>query len=162
MERGVLKAPGSHETNDTVADDAEYQAERDATHKLQQKLANGVSGGEGAGHSRGYGELEGYDTRGIVDKRFALKERLASWADVGVFRCSGHGDGVCRAKRRAQRERRGKRNGGDHGVHEKAHGNDDRQDQADCQRQDRASVAPQFRFLCFFRLMEQQRGDEQD
>ena len=84
MERGVFKPPGAHKANDAVADNAQYQAEGDAADEFNQKLAYSVSGGESAGHCRGYGELEGYDARGVIDKRFTFEQRFAPRADVGV------------------------------------------------------------------------------
>ena len=140
---------------------ADNQADRDTPEEADSEALRGVGQGKRACDGRGYSELERHDARCVVDERLAGEQGFLAAGQVDVLAKGRDCHGIGGPQRRAQGERRRKRDGGLEPVQHEADHQNRGEHQADSKGHDGPLVIPKPTFTCMPRFVEQQRGDEQ-
>ena len=162
VERGALDADATYLAHDEKRDVADEKPEPDAPEEVDEEGLAGVCETEGARHRRGDGELERHDARRVVEERLAGKQGLLARVELDILAQRGHCNRVGRAERGPEREGGGERDGGHEQVQREADAQDEHDHQPDSKAQDGVAVRPQQLVVGAFRLVEQERCDEQD
>ena len=161
MERRVLEAQIAYFVCELHEQVAQHDADEQCDEKAIRKLTHCVENRKIPGHDRGDGELKRDDARCVVEQRLALQHCLLPVWNGCALRHGRHSEGVGRAERRTESERRSKRHRRHDCVKRETDCKRDCHDQPDSIGEHGVAVVPQRGLVRLARFVEQQRCDEQ-